>query len=139
MTACWDRVEINDIAIVLATGIDHVDEKVHLTAQIFIPRKGGGGAESGGSSPSGVTMIRTAEGRTVAEALNRLQRQVARNMFWGHCEVYYYARRDQARGRIIFDPSDRKQDIADPAYHKQGVEHADSDRIPRRSCIEYYG
>ncbi|WP_315792586.1 Ger(x)C family spore germination protein [Paenibacillus sp. BIC5C1] len=89
LTGCWDRTEINDLAIVLATGVDYVDEKVQLTAQIFIPRKGSGGAESGssGTSASGVTMTRTAEGQTIAEALNRLQRKVARNMFWGHCEV----------------------------------------------------
>ncbi|MDR6726290.1 spore germination protein KC [Paenibacillus amylolyticus] len=88
LSGCWDRIEVNDLAIVLATGIDYEDERYQLTSQIFIPRKAGGGS-SGGSeaSPSGVTMIRTAEGRTVAEALNRLQRKVPRNMFWGHCEV----------------------------------------------------
>lgn len=32
-------------------------------------------------------MIRTAEGDNIAEALNRLQRKVARHMFWGQCEV----------------------------------------------------
>lgn len=88
LNGCWDRTEINDLAIVLATGVDYKDDKVELTAQIFIPRKGGGGdSTSGGGSPSGVTLIRTAEGRTIAESLNRLQRKVARNMFWGHCEV----------------------------------------------------
>ncbi|GBF74327.1 hypothetical protein PA598K_02665 [Paenibacillus sp. 598K] len=34
-----------------------------------------------------MTMTRTAEGSTIAEALNRLQRKVSREMFWGHCEV----------------------------------------------------
>lgn len=89
LTGCWDRIEVNDLAIVLATGIDYTDHQVQLTAQIFIPRKAGTGASSGGleSSPSGVTMTRTAEGRTIAEALNRLQRKVSRNVFWGHCEV----------------------------------------------------
>ncbi|PQP81346.1 hypothetical protein C0Q44_23380 [Paenibacillus sp. PCH8] len=84
LSGCWDRIEINDLAIVLATGIDYEDGKVQLTSQIFIPRKASAGDSSGsGGSPSGVTMIRTAEGRTIAEALNRLQRKVPRNMFWG--------------------------------------------------------
>lgn len=92
LAGCWDRKEINDLAIVLATGIDYEDGRVELTAQIFIPRKASGGAGggtggAGESSPSGVTMVRTAEGSTIAEALNRLQRKVPRNMFWGHCEV----------------------------------------------------
>lgn len=88
LSGCWDRTEINDLAIVLATGVDYKDDKVELTAQIFIPRKAGGGESTGGGgSPSGVTLIRTAEGRTIAESLNRLQRKIARNMFWGHCEA----------------------------------------------------
>ncbi|PZT54658.1 Ger(x)C family spore germination protein [Paenibacillus silvae] len=88
LSGCWDRIEINDLAIVLATGVDYENDKVHLTAQIFVPRKAGGGdSTGGGGSPSGVTLIRTAEGRNIAEALNRLQRKVPRNMFWGHCEV----------------------------------------------------
>ncbi|MEK3904634.1 Ger(x)C family spore germination protein [Paenibacillus sp. FSL R7-0179] len=89
LSGCWDRTEINDLAIVLATGVDYKDGQAQLTAQIFIPRKGSGGSESGGAgeSASGVTMTRTAEGVNIAEALNRLQRKVARHMFWGHCEV----------------------------------------------------
>lgn len=89
LSGCWDRTEINDLAIVLATGVDYKDGQAQLTAQIFIPRKGGGGSESGGAGEgaSGVTMTRTAEGVNIAEALNRLQRKVARHMFWGQCEV----------------------------------------------------
>ncbi|NMI03704.1 Ger(x)C family spore germination protein [Paenibacillus sp. SZ31] len=99
LSGCWDRIEINDLAIVLATGIDYEEGKVQLTSQIFVPRKAGGGDSSGsGGSPSGVTMIRTAEGRTIAEALNRLQRKVPRNMFWGHCEVIIISEQAGKRG-----------------------------------------
>ncbi len=89
LSGCWDRTEINDLAIVLATGIDYTNPNVQLTAQIFIPRKSGSNSSTGSSesSPSGVTMTRTAKGSTIAEALNRLQRKVSRKMFWGHCEV----------------------------------------------------
>ncbi|WP_238652039.1 Ger(x)C family spore germination protein [Paenibacillus piscarius] len=89
LAGCWDRTEINDLAIVLATGVDYEEGQAQLTAQIFIPRKGGGGSESGGAGEgaSGVTMTRTAKGENIAEALNRLQRKVARHMFWGQCEV----------------------------------------------------
>ncbi|WP_186331601.1 Ger(x)C family spore germination protein [Paenibacillus xylanexedens] len=88
LTGCWDRIEINDLAIVLATGVDYKNDQIELTSQIFIPRKAGGGDSTGsGGSPSGVTLTRSAEGHTIAEALNRLQRKMPRNMFWGHCEV----------------------------------------------------
>lgn len=100
LSSCWDRHEINDLAVVLATGIDYSNEKVHLTAQIFIPRKSGTPSSSGSteSSPSGVTMIRTAEGITIAEALNRLQRKISREMFWGHCEVVVFSEKAGKQG-----------------------------------------
>ncbi|MDG0790058.1 hypothetical protein OMP38_03720 [Cohnella ginsengisoli] len=37
---CWDRLEINDLALVMATGIDEVEEgQVKLSVQIFVPKK----------------------------------------------------------------------------------------------------
>ncbi|WP_341279039.1 Ger(x)C family spore germination protein [Paenibacillus sp. FSL H8-0537] len=92
LQGCWDRMEINDLAMVLATGIDRTkDGKVHLSIQIFIPRQSGSSATggTGGSegSPSGVTMVRTAEGNNIADAMARLQRKISRHVFWGHCEA----------------------------------------------------
>ncbi|QKS45890.1 Ger(x)C family spore germination protein [Paenibacillus cellulosilyticus] len=102
VTGCWDRIEVNDLAIILATGVDTRDNQVELTAQIFIPRKAGSGSSSGtGSgeaSQSGVTMIRTAVGSNVAEAMNRLQRKVSRNVFWGHCEVIVISEQASKQG-----------------------------------------
>lgn len=90
LTGCWDRTEINDLAIILATGIDmNEDHSVRLSAQIYTPRKvsdpmSGTGSES---SSSGVTMVQTADGKNIAEAMTRLQRKTSRHVFWGHCEA----------------------------------------------------
>lgn len=100
LAGCWDRNEINDLAVVLATGVDVADDEVELTAQIFVPRNGSsaeGGSSSGGSA-SGATLIRTAKGATIAEAQNRLQRQVSREMFWGHCEVIVISKQAGQQG-----------------------------------------
>lgn len=32
LSGCWDRTEINDLAIVLATGVDYKDGQAQLTA-----------------------------------------------------------------------------------------------------------
>jgi spore germination protein KC len=37
LTGCWDRRELNEIAITLALGIDKVDDKFQLTAQVVVP------------------------------------------------------------------------------------------------------
>ncbi|MFC4302935.1 Ger(x)C family spore germination protein [Cohnella boryungensis] len=104
LTGCWDRKEINDLAIVLATGVDAFPNgTVELSAQIFIPRAAGGGPQgntggSGGNS-TGDTLVRKAQGRTIAEAMTRLQRRTSRHLFWGHSEVIVFGQ-EAAKGGI---------------------------------------
>lgn len=120
LAGCWDRIEVNDLAIILATGVDIRDDQVELTAQIFIPRKAGSGSGGSGSSEasqSGVTMIRTAVGSNVAEAVNRLQRKVSRNVFWGHCEVIVISEEASKQGlRQYLDFFLRYTQIREHAY-----------------------
>ena len=102
VSGCWDRNEMNDLAIVLAAGID-MDEnkKTHLSAQIFVPRQSGGStAASGGSEgkPSGVTMVVSAQGDNIADAMTMLQRSVSRHVFWGHCEVIVFGKQASKGG-----------------------------------------
>lgn len=113
-------MEVNDLAIILATGVDTKGDQVELTAQIFIPRKAGGGmggSTSSEASQSGVTMIRTAVGSNVAEAMNRLQRKVSRNVFWGHCEVIVISEQASKQGlRQYLDFFLRYTQIREHAY-----------------------
>ena len=61
LSGCWDRVEINDLAIVTAAAIDATDDnQIELSLQVFIPKalgsgggQGGGGGGGGGTSYSG--------------------------------------------------------------------------------------
>ncbi|MDF2671248.1 MAG: grkc, partial [Paenibacillus sp.] len=100
-TGCWDRKEVNDLAIVMATAIDQLDnDRVELSIQIFIPRSTGGAQElsSSGKSQSGSksTMVHSASGTTVADAMSHLQAKLSRRLFWGHAEVFVFG---EARAR----------------------------------------
>ncbi|MFD0679802.1 MULTISPECIES: Ger(x)C family spore germination protein [unclassified Paenibacillus] len=96
LTGCWDRTEVNDLALVLATGIDKKDDKtIELSVQVFIPRaSGGGGGMAGSGSGSGgggsteQTLVRSEEGTTIADAIAKLQEKLPRKIFWGHGEVF---------------------------------------------------
>ncbi|WP_314003273.1 hypothetical protein [uncultured Paenibacillus sp.] len=47
LTGCWDRTEINDLALITAAGIDKKDEKtIELSVLVFAP-KGAAGGQSG--------------------------------------------------------------------------------------------
>jgi spore germination protein KC len=104
LTGCWDRREVNDLALVTAAGIDKKsDGVIELTVLVFIPK--GSSSQQGMEGNSGggsiQTLIRSSEGATIADAMSKLQEKLPRHVFWGHCEVF------------IFDEELAKEDISD--------------------------
>ncbi|WP_085507645.1 Ger(x)C family spore germination protein [Thalassobacillus devorans] len=103
LSGCWDRVEINDLAIVLAAGIDKTeDDQIELTVQLAIPNQMGGGQQQGsGSGGQGEkpTLTKQATGTTISEAASILQQKVPRRIFWGHNTVIVFGK-ELAEGGI---------------------------------------
>ncbi|WP_134705203.1 Ger(x)C family spore germination protein [Ammoniphilus sp. YIM 78166] len=89
LPGCWDRKEVNDIAIVTAVGIDKKGEKtIELTVEFIIPRMVGGGQQGSGGSGGGKPFeVRSDTGVTLADAMSKLQEKIPRKLFWGHTEV----------------------------------------------------
>lgn len=95
LTGCWDRTEVNDLALVTGAAIDqHDDNSIELTVQIFIPRSpggGGGGLENsnkGGSVQN--SLIKSAIGVDIADAISKIQEKMPRKIFWGHTEIIIF-------------------------------------------------
>ncbi|ASN07388.1 spore gernimation protein GerC [Virgibacillus necropolis] len=89
LSGCWDRVEINDLALVVATGLDKTDDdKIELSVQIVNPKahKGGQGA-GGGQGGTKPTIVKKVTGQTIFDARSKLQEKVPRRLFWGHNQV----------------------------------------------------
>ncbi|MDP4084984.1 MAG: Ger(x)C family spore germination protein [Bacillota bacterium] len=90
---CWDQQEVNDLAFVTAAGIDKSEDgKVELTVLIFIPKGKSSqqGMEGGGGGGAADTLFRSAEGKTIADAMSTLQEKLPRHIFWGHCKVFIF-------------------------------------------------
>ncbi|MFC5647876.1 Ger(x)C family spore germination protein [Paenibacillus solisilvae] len=95
LTGCWDRTEVNDLALITGAAIDyHSKKKIALSVQIFIARASGGGGGVGMEKKSGSgtqnTFVRTATGENIAAALANLQEQIPRKLFWGHAEIVIF-------------------------------------------------
>ena len=86
LTGCKDLNEVDDLNIVLAMGIDETpDHQVEVSTEIVDPM----GARSSGQSGSGgqrdqAKFIRHGVGKTVEEAVDHLDENVARNLFLSH-------------------------------------------------------
>lgn len=88
LAGCWNRVEVNDIAIVTAIGLDRVENgDIRLSLQIGIPANlgpiGAGGGNKGGKG----TFIISETGETIADAYRKLQEKIARRIFFSHSRV----------------------------------------------------
>ncbi|WP_338379104.1 hypothetical protein, partial [Enterococcus faecium] len=90
LAGCWDKVEMQDLAIITAAAIDRVEEgKTRISVQLFIPRaitSGETGEEVGATS----TFVREAIGENLAQAISILQTNVPRRLFWGQCKIYVF-------------------------------------------------
>lgn len=93
LSGCWNRKELNTLAIVVAMGLDKAAErgKVEVTVQIVKPGeisppsgRGGGGGGTGGSQP---VLLLTTSGETVFDAVRNAVLQIDRRLFWPHTKV----------------------------------------------------
>ena len=91
-TACWDRKEIEDLAIVLAIGIDTGSgNKVKIIVQNVNPAAVGKGSGGGGGGVMGSGnksyRNRSAEGDTMFDAIRELSRQSPQQLFFAHNQI----------------------------------------------------
>ncbi|MCZ8520898.1 MULTISPECIES: Ger(x)C family spore germination protein [Paenibacillus] len=84
LTGCWNRREMNQLAINMGLGIDKDAKGYRITAQVVEPRevasKGGGG----GRSP--VTVYQSF-GKTIYEAIGRVTEESPRRLYLSHLRI----------------------------------------------------
>ncbi|WP_001048198.1 Ger(x)C family spore germination protein [Bacillus thuringiensis] len=115
LTGCWDRREVNDIAIVLGAAIDKAKgNNIKLAVQFLVPQAIDGQQKGGGQK----VLMRSAIGQNLADAASKLQIQLPRKLFWGHCKVYIIGN-GLAKGGKLKDQIDfiiRFPEARDQAY-----------------------
>jgi spore germination protein KC len=85
MTSCWDRKEINELAIIGAIGIDGQPGDITVTAEIFRPpATGTDGASIGGAPGQRTVSMVQGQGPTLLEALRCMNRAVPRQIYGSH-------------------------------------------------------
>jgi spore germination protein KC len=86
LSGCWNRTEINDIAIVTAVGLDLLeDDNMRLSLQVAVPAQLG--QATGPTQRGKSTFIVSELGGTISEAFRRLQEKLPRRIFFSHSRV----------------------------------------------------
>ncbi|WP_020060983.1 Ger(x)C family spore germination protein [Bacillus sp. 123MFChir2] len=112
LTGCWDRTELNDLAIELGWGLDQAkNNKLEISAQFIIPSKMGMG-QSGRSNAGKSVFIESGTGRDILEAGLMMQTKLSREVFRGHQRVIVIGEQLARRGLApVLDAYSRDPDI----------------------------
>ncbi|MEC0264589.1 Ger(x)C family spore germination protein [Paenibacillus anseongense] len=89
-TGCWDRVEVNDMALIISAGVDMKDEdEIEMTVQVFIPNPASASNEGNGGGQGNVYTM-SSVGKSMADALSELQKKLPRFFSWGHAKAFFF-------------------------------------------------
>lgn len=110
LTGCWDRIEVNDIAIVTTTSFDlEEDGRYRVAVQVPLPGQMGG-ATGGGGGTSGTKpfYVDSEAGNSIREATQHLQSRMSRRLFFSHRRVMVIGEELAKSGmREVFDVTAR--------------------------------
>jgi len=107
-TGCWDRVELNDRAMVMASGLDiDSDGQWILTDQIMLPVNLA--QPQGPTRPNFINI--SAKGKNVLDAGQELQTKLSRQYFLGHRRIIFVGEEAAKHGLMeIMDEYTRNPD-----------------------------
>lgn len=89
-SGCWDRVEVNDMALIISAGVDSKGgDEIEMTVQVFIPNPASAGTEGNGGGEGNVYTM-SSVGRSMGDALSELQKRLPRYFSWGHAKAYFF-------------------------------------------------
>ncbi|GHI01316.1 Ger(x)C family spore germination protein [Neobacillus kokaensis] len=113
LSGCWDRKELNDRAIWLATGWDVAETgEIEISGQIVIPANVQTQGGSGGASQQGFFTI-SSRGKNVSDALQNMQTKLPREAFFGQRRVVFLGEEFAKRGlKEYFDVNQRASDVS---------------------------
>ncbi|CUH96508.1 hypothetical protein P22_2598 [Propionispora sp. 2/2-37] len=99
LSGCWDRMEINDLAIVTAVGIDKTEKgEICLSLLIPTPKRlagssggngggGSGGGGNGGGEDTAPTILISECGEGIVDAFRKLQGKSSREIMFSHVRL----------------------------------------------------
>jgi len=89
LTGCWSRLELNDVAIITATAIDHAEDgKLQLSLEIMkVKGNKGSGDKGGGGSSENSNLIVSEKGESIMDAYSIIQKKLSRQLIFSHNRV----------------------------------------------------
>jgi len=102
LSGCWDRRELDELAIVLGAGVDLAPgNQIRLTLQLAKPRSWTTGAAGGGHARAEAPAWTVSEtGETVFDAQSKLTTRLSRRVDFKHALIFIFGEEVARRGMI---------------------------------------
>nr|WP_192599684.1 Ger(x)C family spore germination protein [Sporosarcina limicola] len=84
ISGCWSKRELNELAIVVAIGIDKVGEEYEVTVQVVDPSEVSASKSSGGRTP---VVMYHAKGESMFEAIRKMTTVTPRKLYFAHIRM----------------------------------------------------
>ncbi|PWW08285.1 spore germination protein KC [Paenibacillus cellulosilyticus] len=98
-TGCWNRIELNELAITSATGIDWDGHNWIVSYQVLIPAAiSAGVGTTGGGTPQSPVIVYSTKGKSIREAMMHSYSESPRKLFYAHNRVVILSEEVARRG-----------------------------------------
>lgn len=98
ITGCWDRKEMDELALVMASGVDLTEDgQLEITVQIALPTGIPSAVKSGGQEKKPIIVL-SSKGRNSSDILGKMQLQMSRTIHFGHRSVIVFGERYARKG-----------------------------------------
>ncbi|WP_431091074.1 Ger(x)C family spore germination protein [Paenibacillus sp. 8b26] len=84
LTGCWNRRELNELAIAVGMGIDKHGDQFRVSVQVVDPGEAASKKGAGGGAPA---TLYTTEADTVLEAIRKITTLSPRKMYFSHLRI----------------------------------------------------
>ncbi|MDY7992693.1 Ger(x)C family spore germination protein [Paenibacillus polymyxa] len=84
LTGCWNRRELNELAIAVGMGIDKQGDQFRVSMQVVDPGKAAAKKGAGGGAPA---TLYTEEADTIFEAIRKITTISPRRMYFSHLRI----------------------------------------------------
>ncbi|WDZ55360.1 Ger(x)C family spore germination protein [Paenibacillus polymyxa] len=84
LTGCWNRRELNELAIVVGMGIDKQGDQFRVSLQVVDPGKASAKKGAGGGAPA---TLYTEEADTIFEAIRKITTISPRRIYFSHLRI----------------------------------------------------
>ena len=84
LTGCWDKKELNELAIAVGLAIDQAEDGYKLSVQIVNPSEVSPQANASGITPA---TVRSKQGETIYEAIRKLSLTNSRRIYTSHLRL----------------------------------------------------